>query len=113
MALCWSVLYALVRLLSSRGVMGEAALSVPHAWSVAEAFRRQPGTRLLEAGPRHAALVSTLATTPGLASRDVSDLTLAVLAVENGLVLATHDRGFAPFAMLRWSDPITGEPSRV
>lgn len=112
-ALCWPVLYALVRLLSSRAVMGAAALSVPHAWSVAEAFRRQPGARLLDAGPRHAALVSALATTPGLTSRDVPDLYLAALAVENGLVLATHDRGFARFSMVRWTDPLTGESSPI
>ena len=109
-ALSGPVLYAVARLLSSRAVMG-AALGVPLAWSMADAFRRQPAVRMLDPGPRHATLVSTLAATPGLTSRDVPDLHLAALAVENGLVLATHDRGFARFGMLRWLDPITGDSS--
>ena len=111
-ALSWPVLYAVARLLSSRAVMGDAALGVPLAWSMAAGFRRQPAVRMLDPGPRHATLVSTLAATPGLASRDVPDLHLAALAVENGLVLATHDRGFARFGMLRWLDPITGDSSK-
>lgn len=112
-ALCWPILYSLARLLSSRAVMGDAALSVPNAWSVAEAYRTQPGVRLVSAGPRHPALVSTLARTPGLISRDVPDFYLAALALENGLAVATHDRGFARFSMLRWIDPVTGESSPV
>ena len=49
-------------------------------------------------------LTRTLAATPRLTSRDVPDPYLAALAVENGLVLATHDRGFARFRMLRWRE---------
>lgn len=110
-ALCWPVLSSLTRLLSSRAVMGDAALSVPNAWSVAQAYRTQPGVRLVQAGPRHPDLVSTLARTPGLMSRDVPDLYLAALALEHGLALVTRDRGFARFSMLRWIDPVTGESS--
>lgn len=109
--LCWPVLFSLTRLLSSRAIMGDAAIGVPRAWSVAEAFRTQPGARLVGEGPRHAELVTTLARTPGLAARDVPDLHLAALAIENGLAVVTHDRGFARFSMLSWVDPITGESS--
>jgi toxin-antitoxin system PIN domain toxin len=109
--LCWPVLFSLTRLLSSRTIMGEAAISVPRAWGVAEAIRSQPGARMVSEGPRHADLVATLATTPGLTARDVPDLQLAALAIENGLAVATHDRGFARFTQLRWLDPITGESS--
>jgi predicted nucleic acid-binding protein len=66
---------------------------------------------MVSEGPRHADLVATLATTPGLTARDVPDLELAALAIENGLAVATHDRGFARFTQLRWLDPITGESS--
>jgi len=111
--LCWPVLFSLARLLCSRTIMGNAAISVPRAWSVAGAFRAQPGARLVGEGPRHADLVATLATTPGLTARDLPDLHLAALAIENGLAVVTHDRGFARFTSLRWTDPITGEVSKA
>lgn len=76
---------SLTRLLSSGADMGEAALSLPNACSVAEAYRAHPGMRLV-----HAA---------------------SALALENGLAVVTHDRGFARFTALRRIDPVTGESS--
>lgn len=43
----------------------------------------------------------------------VPDLYLAALALEHGLAVATHDRGFARFTMLRWIDPVTNESSEA
>ena len=111
--LCWPVLVSLARLLCSRAIMGDAAISVPRAWAVAEAFRAHPGTRMVGEGPRHADLLTTLATTPGLTARDVPDLQIAALAIENGLAVITHDSGFTRFAMLSWIDPITAESSKA
>ncbi len=45
--------------------------------------------------------------TPGLSSNDVPDVQLAALAVEHGLTLCSHDRGFARFERLAWLDPLT------
>jgi predicted nucleic acid-binding protein len=36
----------------------------------------------------------------------VPDIELAALAIEHGLVLASHDRGFRRFTRLRTLDPI-------
>jgi predicted nucleic acid-binding protein len=36
-----------------------------------------------------------------------SDVEIAALAIEHGLVLATHDHGFGRFKALRWLDPLT------
>ncbi|MFN0154310.1 MAG: TA system VapC family ribonuclease toxin [Gaiella sp.] len=105
-ALCWPVTYAFVRLASSRRVFGAAALSVAGAWEVSAALHAQPGVRIVVAGARHRAIAAELASTPGLGTDDVPDIELAALAIEHGLVLASHDAGFRRFAALRTTDPI-------
>lgn len=57
-------------------------------------------------GQNHQAIAAELAATPGLRSDDVPDLELAALAIEHGLVLASHDHGFRRFASLRSFDPL-------
>lgn len=106
--LAWTTLYALVRLISSRRVMGDAAVGLAPAWAAAEVFRSQPSATMIEPGPGHAAHASRLIATPGLSANDVPDVYLAALAMENGLAVATHDHGFARFADLRWIDPLDG-----
>jgi hypothetical protein len=41
-----------------------------------------------------------------LRSEDVPDIELAALAIEHGLVLASHDSGFRRFAGLRSLEPL-------
>lgn len=105
-ALCWPVLYALVRLASSPRVFGADALHVRQAWAVAAAYLEQDATRVVSAGANHRAIAAELAATPGLRSDDVPDVEVAALAIEHGLVLATHDSGFRRFAPLRLLDPL-------
>ena len=105
--LSWPALYAFVRLSTSARVFGEHALPVAAAWSTAEALLGQPATRVVVAGEGHAAIAAELASTPGLRSEDVPEIELAALAIEHGLVLASHDSGFRRFAGLRVLDPLT------
>lgn len=104
--LCWPVLYAFVRLASSNRVFGSSALGVFEAWATAGEIINQPATRLVSAGVRHASIAAELAATPGLRSDDVPDIEIAALAIEHGLVLATHDSGFRRFGGLRVHDPL-------
>ena len=104
--LCWPVLYAFVRLVTSPRVFGEHALSVERGWATASAYVSQPSVRIVTAGSGHASIAAELAATPGLRSEDVPDIELAALAIEHGLVLATRDRGFRRFAHLRVVDPL-------
>ncbi|MGF1662266.1 MAG: TA system VapC family ribonuclease toxin [Kineosporiaceae bacterium] len=106
---CWSVLYTFTRLASSRRVMGDAVVPVSEAWAVAQRFL-QGSARIVDAGPRHSAIASQLSTVAGLTSNDVPDMQLAALAVEHGLTLCSHDRGFARFPGLSWQDPL--DPGR-
>jgi len=50
-----------------------------------------------------------LCTRSSLRSDDVPDVEIAALAIEHGLVLASHDHGFRRFSRLRVADPLTGE----
>ena len=107
-ALCWPVVYAFVRLITSARVFGEHAVALGEGWAVAAAYLGQPAVRLVTAGPGHAAIAAELARTPGLRSDDVPDIEIAALAIEHGLVLASHDHGFRRFAGLRAVDPLLG-----
>jgi toxin-antitoxin system PIN domain toxin len=104
--LCWPVIYAFVRLITSARVFRQHAVSVKDAWAVAEAHLQQPGVRLVSPGAGHQAIALELAQTPGLRSDDVPDVEIAALAIEHGLVLASHDRGFRRFSGLRVTDPL-------
>jgi toxin-antitoxin system PIN domain toxin len=104
--LCWPVVYAFVRLITSPRVFGRHAVAVGDGWAVAAAYLEQPTVRLVTAGAGHMAIAAELAATPGLRSDDVPDVEIAALAIEHGLVLATHDHGFRRFARLRVVDPL-------
>lgn len=105
-ALCWPVVYAFLRLVTSARVFGQHALSIGDAWEVAAVYLRQPAVRLVSAGAGHATIAAELARTPGLRSDDVPDVEIAALAIEHGLALATHDHGFRRFTRLRVVDPL-------
>jgi hypothetical protein len=105
-ALCWPVVYAFVRLISSPRVFGENAVSVSRGWATAASYLAQPAIRVVGPGPEHGAIAAELAATPGLRSDDVPDVELAALAIEHGLVLTSHDHGFRRFSGLRTLDPI-------
>jgi hypothetical protein len=108
-ALCWPVVYAFLRLITSARVFGQHAVAVRDGWAVVAAFLTQPAVRLVTPGARHTAIAAELAATPGSRSDDVPDIEIAALAIEHGLVLASHDHGFRRFSRLRVTDPLTGD----
>jgi toxin-antitoxin system PIN domain toxin len=105
-ALCWPVVYAFLRLVTSARVFGRHAVTVREGWAVAAAYLDQPAVRLVAPGAGHAAIAADLAATPGLRSDDLPDVEIAALAIEHGLVLASHDHGFRRFSHLRVIDPL-------
>ena len=110
-ALCWPVVYSFIRLTTSPRVFGRHAVTVRDGWAVAAAYLDQPAVRLVVPGSGHVAIASELAGTPGLRSDDVPDIEIAALAIEHGLVLASHDHGFRRFSGLRVVDPLTADRS--
>jgi toxin-antitoxin system PIN domain toxin len=107
LVLCWPVVYAFLRLITSPRVFGPHAVTVRDGWATAAGYLRQPGIRLVGAGAHHATIAAELALTPGLRSEDVPDVEIAALAIEHGLVLASRDHGFRRFEALRVIDPLT------
>ena len=107
-ALCWPVVYAFLRLITSPRVFGRHAVTVREGWLAVAAYLEQPAVRLVAPGAGHAAIAAELAETPGLRSDDVPDIEIAALAIEHGLVLASHDHGFRRFSRLRVVDPLVG-----
>ncbi len=105
-ALCWPVLYAFLRLITSPRVFAANAVTVGDGWATVASYLAQPVVRIVTPGSGHQTIAAELAATPGLRSDDVPDLELAALAIEHGLVLATHDSGFRRFAGLRTIDPV-------
>jgi toxin-antitoxin system PIN domain toxin len=105
-ALCWPVVHAFLRLITSPRVFGQHAATVREGWAVAAAYLDQPAVRMVAPGAGHAEIAAELAETPGLRSDDVPDIEIAALAIEHGLVLASHDHGFRRFARLRFVDPL-------
>lgn len=110
-ALCWPIVYAFLRLITSPRVFGRHAVTVKEGWVVTAAYLEQPAVRVVAPGAGHAAIAAELAETPGLRSDDVPDVEIAALAIEHGLVLASHDHGFRRFARLRVIDPLAGSES--
>ena len=108
-ALCWPVVYAFLRLITSPRVFGPHAVSVAEAWTAASAYLNQPAVRIVTPGAKHQTIARELAATPGLRSDDVPDVEIAALAIEHGLALATHDHGFRRFSALRVIDPLLDE----
>lgn len=105
-ALCWPVVFAFLRLITSPRVVGRHAVTFRQGWAVAVAHLQQPAVRLVVPGAGHAAIAAELAETPGLRSEDVPDIEIAALAIEHGLVLASHDHGFRRFSGVRTVDPL-------
>lgn len=108
-ALCWPAVSAFLRLVTSPRVFGRHAVTVKEGWAAASAYLAQPAVRLVTPGPGHAAIAAELAETPGLRSDDVPDIEIAALAIEHGLVLASHDHGFRRFSRLRTVDPLAAD----
>lgn len=108
--LSWTGLYAFMRIVANRRIMGGGAVGVREAWDAAQRYSKQPNAVIATSGHAHADIAEDLVRTPGLSANDIPDVHVAALAIENGMVLATHDHGFARFAGLRWEDPLATEP---
>jgi predicted nucleic acid-binding protein len=67
-ALCWPVVYAFVRLITSARVFGPHAVAIGDGWAVAAAYVEQPSVRLVTAGAGHMAIAAELAATPACAA---------------------------------------------
>jgi predicted nucleic acid-binding protein len=73
---------------------------------VVAASPKRPAVRIVTAGVGHGAIAAELAGTAGLRSEELPDVEIAALAIEHGLLLASHDHGFRRCSRLGFVDPL-------
>ena len=76
------------------------------ALAYVSALRSQPNCVLLQPGPRHWDIFSTLCSKAGAKGNIVADAYHAALAIEHGCEWITTDRDYARFPGLRWRHPL-------
>ncbi len=103
----WLSLLGFVRLASNPRVFSRP-LSVHEGLGQVQEWLELDNVWIPEPTCEHAAVLARLAREAGASARLVSDLHLAALAVEHGLVVCSRDRDFARFPGLRWEDPLGG-----
>ena len=102
--LAWTVVLAFLRLSSKVGLFPRP-LSVGGALERVREWSAQPACVVVEATPRHLAVLAGLLAGVGTGGNLVSDAHLAALAVEHDATLITYDTDFGRFAGVRWHPP--------
>jgi toxin-antitoxin system PIN domain toxin len=100
----WPALLAFVRLTANSAIMTRP-LALADAFAIVSDWLAQPPAWIPHPTARHADLLGSLLEREH-GHRIVPDAHLAALAIENGLILCTADRGFARFPGLRWENPL-------
>jgi toxin-antitoxin system PIN domain toxin len=82
------------------------AMSMQDAWGQILSWLGCEPAWIPQPSERHAEVLATLLTEPGVQGNLVSDAHLAALAIEHGLTLCSTDGDFARFRSLRWENPL-------
>lgn len=98
------VLSGVVRLATNHRVYRQPSTTT-EALDFCQAMRSAPAAVALRPGVKHWEIFSGLCRTTGATANDVSDAYHAALAVENGAIWITNDRGYARFPNLQWRNP--------
>jgi uncharacterized protein len=101
----WASLLAFVRLVSNPKLF-PGALSVRKAWEHVEGWLSWPSVWIPSPTERHAEILGSLLSQPGMTHNAVPDAHLAALAIEHDLTFCSSDGGFSRFAGLRLENPI-------
>jgi hypothetical protein len=98
------VLSAFLRLVTNRHIF-DPPTTIEIALQFVEALRAQPNSVIVEPGPRHWTIFTTLCRETPASGNLVPDAYLAALAIELDSEFITADRDYARFAGLRWRHP--------
>ena len=99
------VLSSVVRIATNRRAFPVPA-TPKEALDYCATLRSAPATVILTPGPRHWEIFADHVHTVHATANLVPDAHLAALAIENGAMFVTLDRGFARFPGLRVMDPL-------
>ncbi|MFM8240056.1 MAG: TA system VapC family ribonuclease toxin [Actinomycetota bacterium] len=98
------VLAGFMRVTTDRRILNSPA-SPAEAREFIDRLLAWPVSRVAESGARWWDTFSALLAEYQPRGAEVSDVTLAALAIEHGTTLVSFDRGFARFRGLRWINP--------
>jgi uncharacterized protein len=101
----WAGLLGFLRLTTNPRIM-ERPLQMAAAWRQVTAWLAYETVWTPIPTERHADILATLLSEPGVHGNLVPDAHLAALAIEHGLTLCSVDADFARFSGLRWINPL-------
>jgi toxin-antitoxin system PIN domain toxin len=103
----WVTILAFLRIATNPRALA-SPLPPDEAVSIVESWLAQPCVVLVSPGERHGSILGPMLARDQVRGPLVMDAHLAALALEQGAVLATHDRDFARFDGLRTVMPLVG-----
>lgn len=103
----WASLLAFLRIATNPRIL-ERPEPTADAWDQVCAWLACRVVWIPQPTERHAELLGSLITLPGIRARLVPDAHLAALAIEHGLTLCSVAGDFARFPGLRWVNPLAG-----
>jgi len=99
-ALAWVAMLGFLRVTTRRGIFAQP-LAPDQALGLLNQWLAHPAARVVNPGPRHAALLGRYLLTDGTAGNLTTDAHLAALAQEHGATVGTFDRDFQRFDRVR------------
>ena len=102
----WPSLLAFVRLVTNPRIFRQAT-SPAEAWRQVLDWLACEPVWIPQPTERHAEVLGSLISLPGMNANLVMDAHLATMAIEHGLTLCSTDGDFARFPELRWTNPLT------
>lgn len=101
----WHSSLAFVRMVSNPRIFERPAV-ISEAWKQVEAWLDCESVWIPGPTERHAEVMATLLSLPGLTANQVPDAHLAGLAIEHGLVVCTTDNDFHRFSGIKVENPL-------
>jgi uncharacterized protein len=108
--MCWTVISAFIRISTNSRIFAEP-LSLKAAVARVQSWLDQPCVRLISATERHWLIFQNLLLEGQALGNLVTDAHLAALAMQHGCTLISTDADFARFSKLRWTNPLSANPS--
>lgn len=103
--LAWSTLVAFLRITTHPHVM-TTPLTIKQSVDIVDSWLERPTVYPLGAGPGHWSTFKQKLIESQARANLVTDTHLASLAIDNGLILSTHDRDFTRFPRLKVEFPL-------
>jgi len=103
----WPSLLGFVRLVTNPRIFRPATSPVAAWRQVLDWLACEPAW-IPQPSERHAEVLGSLISLPGMHANLVMDAHLAALAIEHGLTLCSTDGDFARFPALHWTNPLAG-----